>query len=148
MATNRPVPFARIKAVDEMANPRTPTKLRLLADNPSGRPLPTSEPAFATCPTTPPDWLMGESLAQWGKLAAALDANGMLNEANRNMLATYCDVLGAYIGQRRAGAEPDMKLVQQIRMLGREFGFTPSSQAGIAAPGKPDGKEAKNRFFG
>lgn len=145
---NRPVPFARIKALDEMANPRTPTKLRLLADNPSGRPLPTSEPAFATCPTTPPDWLTGESLAQWGKLAAALDANGMLNEANRNMLATYCDVLGAYIGQRRAGAEPDMKLVQQIRMLGREFGFTPSSQAGIAAPGKPDGKEAKNRFFG
>ena len=131
-----------------MANPRTPTKLRLLADNPSGRPLPAAEPAFAVCPTTAPDWLTGESLAQWGKLAAALDANGMLNEANRNMLATYCDVLGAYIGQRRAGAEPDMKLVQQIRMLGREFGFTPSSQAGIAAPGKTDGKEAKNRFFG
>lgn len=136
------------KHLTKMANPRTPTKLRLLADNPSGRPLPTAEPTFTPCNTTAPDWLAGESLAQWAKLAAALDANGMLNDANRNMLATYCDVLGAYIAQRRAGVDPDMKLVQQIRMLGREFGFTPSSQAGIAAPGKPDGKEAKNRFFG
>ena len=131
-----------------MANPRTPTKLRLLADNPSGRPLPTAEPTFAACTTTAPDWLTGEALAQWGKLAEALDANGMLNDGNRNMLATYCDVLGAYITQRRAGAEPDMKLVQQIRMLGREFGFTPSSQAGISAPGKTDGKDKKARFFG
>lgn len=131
-----------------MPNPRKPTALRLLADNPGRRPLPAAEPTFTTCPTTPPDWLTGESLAQWGKLAKALDSNGMLNEANRNMLATYCDVLGCYITSRRNGAEPDMKLIQQIRMLGREFGFTPSSQAGISAPGKPDGKEAKNRFFG
>lgn len=130
-----------------MANPRKPTALRLLADNPSKRAMPAAEPAFTDCTTTAPDWLMGESLAQWDKLATALDVNGMLSEANKNMLATYCDVLGNYITKRRNGDEPDMKLVQQIRMLGREFGFTPSSQAGISAPGKKDGKQEKDRFF-
>ena len=131
-----------------MANPRKPTALRLLAGNPSKRALPIAEPAFAACKTSAPDWLTGESLAQWDKLAAALDANGMLSDANKNMLATYCDVLGTYITKRRNGDDPDMKLVQQIRMLGREFGFTPSSQAGISAPGRKDAKQEKDRFFG
>lgn len=128
--------------------PRTPTALRILAGNPSKRPLPASEPAFSTEGTTPPDWLAGEALSQWNTLSAALEANGMLNEANRTVLAAYCDMLGRYIEKRRAGEEPDMKLGQQVRMLAREFGFTPSSQAGITAPGKRDGTDSKARFFG
>ncbi len=130
-----------------MANPRTPTNLRILAGNPSKRPLPASEPSFAPVSTTAPDWLAGEALKQWAILAAGLEANGMLNTANREALATYCDILGTYITKRRSGGEPDMKLLQQIRLLAREFGFTPSSQAGISAPGAKS-KDDKARFFG
>lgn len=129
-------------------NPRKPTALKLLAGNPSKRPLPASEPAFDTCAPATPDWLAGEALIQWNTLAAALEANGMLNTVNSTVLAAYCDMLGRYIEKRRDGEEPDMKLGQQIRMLAREFGFTPSSQGGIAAPGKADGQESKARFFG
>lgn len=95
-----------------------------------------------------PDWLTGEAVELWRKLASALDSNGMLNHASRDNLAVYCDVLGSYIDKRRAGGEGDIKLLQQIRMMAREFGFTPSSQASISAPGKPDGKKEKDRFFG
>ena len=131
-----------------MANPRKPTALRLLSGNPGKRPIPAAEPTFTACDTTMPDWLTGEAAALWDKLASALDSNGMLNHASRDNLAIYCDVLGGYIDKRRAGGESDIKSLQQIRLLAREFGFTPSSQAGISAPAKPNGKEEKARFFG
>ena len=131
-----------------MGNPKKPTALRLLAGNPGKRPMPASEPSFEPCGTAMPDWLAGETAALWVKLAGALDSNGMLTHASRDTLATYCAVLGAFIDGRRAGAEIDFKLLQQIRMLAREFGFTPSSQASISAPGKQDGKAEKDRFFG
>ena len=131
-----------------MARPKKPTVLHLLAGNPGKRPLPTAEPSFAPCNTDMPDWLTGEAVVLWPKLASALDMNGMLTHASRDTLATYCSVLGAFIDGRRAGAEIDIKSLQQIRMLAREFGFTPSSQASIAAPGKKDGHQEKDRFFG
>lgn len=131
-----------------MSNPRKPTNLKILSGNPGKRPLPASEPQYEIADTNPPAWLSGEALTQWGTLASALDVNGMLNAANREFLATYCDLLGAYIDNRRAGGEPDLKIVQQLRLMAREFGFTPSSQAGISAPGKPNAKAEKSRFFG
>lgn len=131
-----------------MGNPRKPTALRLLSGNPGKRPIPAGEPSYEPCDTTMPDWLTGEAAALWDKLATALHVNGMLTHANKDSLAVYCDVLGSYIDTRRAGGEADIKLLQQIRMLAREFGFTPSSQASVAAPGKQDGKAEKDRFFG
>lgn len=131
-----------------MSNPRTPTALKVIAGNPGKRALNATEPQFENVDTDAPAWLMGEGLAQWQALAGALDANGMLNTANREVLATYCDLLGCYIEKRRAGEDPDLKITQQIRMMAREFGFTPSSQAGISAPGKAREEDKKSRFFG
>lgn len=122
--------------------------LKIIAGNPGKRPLPASEPEFASCPTIRPDWLAGEAVVLWDKLAPALDFNGLLTTASRESLATYCDLMGGYIDGRRAGKEPDIKTLQALRLLAREFGFTPSSQAGIVAPGKPDGTQEKARFFG
>lgn len=132
-----------------MANPRTPTALRVLSGNPSKRPLPAHEPQFDRADTAAPDWLAGDALAVWNKLAPGLDANGMLTEACRDVLAAYCATLGAFVAGQRAGEAPDLKALAQIRMLAREFGLTPSSQAGIVAPGRgKDGKPEKARFFG
>ncbi len=131
-----------------MANPRKPTALRLLSGNPGKRPIPAAEPSYEPCDATMPDWLTGEAAALWDKLAAALHVNGMLTHASKDNLAVYCDVLGSYIDKRRSGAEADIKLLQQIRMMAREFGFTPSSQASVSAPAKQDTKDEKARFFG
>ncbi|CAM5286587.1 hypothetical protein [Eoetvoesiella caeni] len=130
-----------------MANPRTPTALRILAGNPANRPLPASEPVFEPLDTTAPDWLTGGALERWNVLAPALEVNGMLNVGNRDALATYCMVLAEFVRKVQDGEDCDLKLVQQIRMLAREFGFTPSSQAGVVAPGKKQ-DETKKRFFG
>ena len=129
-------------------NPRKPTALKLLSGNAGKRALNAAEPQFDGVDMAAPAWLMGEGLAQWRSLAGALDANGMLNTANREVLATYCDLLGRYIEKRLAGEDPDLKISQQIRMMAREFGFTPSSQSGIAAPGKAREEDKKARFFG
>ena len=131
-----------------MANPRTPTPLRVLSGNASKRPLPTHEPQFDRSDLNAPDWLTADALATWNKLAPALDVNGMLTTACRDVLATYCATLGAFIAGQRAGEAPDLKALAQIRMMAREFGFTPSSQAGIVAPGRgKDAKPEKARFF-
>lgn len=130
-----------------MANPRTPTKLRILAGNPSKRPLPDNEPEFPTGTVEPPHWLGAEAQIIWRKLSGALLVNDMLNDANYDVLATYCDLVGDYIESRKAGEPPHLGTTQQIRLLAREFGFTPSSQAGVAMgrPKKEDDKKA--RFF-
>lgn len=130
-----------------MANPRKPTALRVLAGNPGKRPLPAAEPTFTPADTQAPDWLTGDAQTRWDALAAALDANGMLNVGNRDALAVYCDLMTRYIAGRMAGDEPDLKVFQQLRMMAREFGFTPSSQASVVAPGKLV-KDEKARFFG
>lgn len=130
-----------------MGDIKKPTALKILAGNPGKRPLPAAEPTFEGVDTTAPSWLAGEALNQWGKLSKAMDANGMLNTANRDSLATYCDLMGAYIEKRMGGEEPDLKILQQLRLMAREFGFTPSSQAGVVAPGKKQ-DDQKARFFG
>lgn len=130
-----------------MNNARKPTALKILAGNPGKRPLPADEPVFEQTCTTAPDWLTGDALKRWDTLAAALDANGMLNVGNRDALAVYCDLMTRYIAGRMAGDEPDLKVFQQLRMMAREFGFTPSSQASVTAPGKLV-KDEKARFFG
>ena len=130
-----------------MANPRTPTKLRLLAGNPSNRPLPDDEPAYPVTAVEPPYWLGHEARKVWGKLSGALLVNEMLNDANYDILATYCDLVGDYIDKRNAGEPPHLGMAQQIRLLAREFGFTPSSQAGVSAPKSKKDDNKKSRFF-
>lgn len=130
-----------------MGDIKKPTALKILAGNPGRRPLPAAEPVFDAAGTDTPDWLSGEAVTQWEVLSTALDVNGMLNTTNRQALATYCDLLGTYIDSRRAGDKPDLKTLQQLRLMAREFGFTPSSQASVVAPGKVE-KDEKARFFG
>ena len=131
-----------------MGRPLKPTVLKIIAGNPGKRPLPASEATYPPANLAAPDWLAGEALVLWLKLAPALDFNGLLTTASRDTLCVYCDTMGGYIDGRRAGKEPDIKVLQALRLLAREFGFTPSSQAGICAPGKTNDTQEKDRFFG
>lgn len=121
-------------------NPKKPTKLKLLAGNPGKRPI-EPEPEFQDADLAPPIWLSDEALPHWQQLVTALHINGMYNAANREVLAIYCDLLAEYASTK------DLKLVQQIRLMAREFGFTPSSQASVGVANKPESKNTKDRFF-
>lgn len=125
---------------------RKPTELKKLAGNAGKRPLNDAEPEFLPAETIAPDWLQGEGLHQWNKLAPQMALNNMLNIATVEPLATYCDLLGAYIEDRRAGNLPDMRVFNSLRLMAKEFGFTPSSKGGIVAPTKGKGND-KSRFF-
>ena len=129
-----------------MANPRKPTALKELAGNPGKRPLNEAEPEFLPAETIAPDWLQGEGLHQGNKLAPQMALNNLLNVATVEPLATYCDLLGAYIDSRRSGEVPDMRIFNSLRLMAKEFGFTPSSKGGIVAPEKGK-KNDKSRFF-
>ena len=52
-----------------------PTKLKLLAGNPGGRPLPENEPQPDPAIPDPPDWMEGEALAEWRRIAGARGAS-------------------------------------------------------------------------
>lgn len=96
---------------------------------------------------SPPDWLSPEAMERWEPLARALDMNGMFSDTNREVLAGYVSMMTEFAETVRDTGKTDLKLMQQIRLVAREFGFTPSSQSGIAAPGKKQCDE-KARFFG
>lgn len=126
-----------------------PTVLKLLAGNPGKRSLSDSEPVFEAAATPAPDWLGDEARAVWERVAPCLEVNGMLSKPDADSLAVYCDVVGRYVELRRAGENAPMNLVQQMRQLASEFGFTPASRSRVVAPRKPeDGAQGKARFFG
>lgn len=129
-----------------MPRHKTPTALKALAGNPGKRPLPDSEPIFTNTDEKPPVWLNDEAKELWHIYSGQLAANGMLNAANRDILAIYCHAMRAYIERIESGEAPQLGRLQQLRLLAREFGFTPSSQSGIVVPAKTE-TDAKNRFF-
>lgn len=130
-----------------MGDIRKPTALKKLAGNPGKRPLPENEPVYADAPTSPPKWLNRRAVKLWNTYAHQLANNGMLNETNREFLAAYCQLVASFIEEQEAGNTPDLKKLQQMRLMAREFGFTPSSQAGVCAPVKPKETDGKARFF-
>ena len=126
-----------------------PTALKVIAGNPGKRPLAAAEPTFAPAGTPAPDWLSDEARAVWERVAPCLEANGMLSVPDADSLAVYADVVGRYVELRRAGEPAPMNLVQQMRQLASEFGFTPAARSRVSAPRKPeDGAQGKARFFG
>lgn len=123
-----------------------PTALKELAGNPGKRPLNENEPVYLSADTKPPEWLTDSALLLWNKYAAALDANEMLNTANREFLGTYCQLMAEIIDSQYAGEPIDIKKLQQIRLIAREFGFTPSSQSGIAIVKKEKADDRESYF--
>ncbi len=123
-----------------------PTALKVLAGNPGKRPLPTDEPHFSNADELPPEWLNECAKKLWLVYSEQLNANGMLNTTNREFLGAYCQLTAAFILEQESGEPPCLKKLQQMRLMAREFGFTPSSQASITAPAKAEVDE-KDRLF-
>jgi P27 family predicted phage terminase small subunit len=136
-----------------------PTKLRLLRGDHPER-VNRAEPQPAGLPVVKPDYLSAEAAAKWDELAPHLESMGVLSAADVDLLAAYCEcwarwcrlvVLAAKSPPvfNRGGEGAEAVLVRNpvwsqvrdaegaLRVLGREFGLTPSARAGLRTPGGP-----------
>lgn len=80
----------------------TPTRLRLLTGNPSGRPLNNDTDLVASLQELPPPPDMdGFALATWHRLTAELATLGMLNDIDTDLLSMYCHTWADYTEYRK-----------------------------------------------
>jgi P27 family predicted phage terminase small subunit len=128
-----------------------PTRLRVLH---GGTELP--EPAPAELPVAKPEFLSADAERKWDELVPHLLSMGLVTAVDVDVLAAYCECYArwrklANMAARtppvfnRGGEGQDMVLVRNplwqqvrdaeagLRTLAREFGFTPSSRAGMRA---------------
>jgi len=131
-----------------------PTRLRLLhGARPDkvnqAEPLPAAE-----LPVSKPEYLSVDAAAKWDELTPHLAAMQLMTAADVDVLAAYCECWArwkklAVMAARtppvfnRGGEGAEMVLVRNplwqqvrdaeagLRTLAREFGFTPSSRAGM-----------------
>jgi P27 family predicted phage terminase small subunit len=115
-----------------------------------------NEPQPADLPVLCPDYLSEMAERKWKELEPHLHAMGVLTAADVDMLAAYCE---SYARWRRVvtmaartppvfkrGGEGDEAVfvrnplwaqvrdaTAELRVLAREFGFTPSARAGLRA---------------
>jgi len=71
--------------------PPKPTALRILAGNPSRRPLNANEPKPRQAIPRCPSWLDDEAKRQWNRTASQLRDMGVLTIVDADALANYCD---------------------------------------------------------
>ena len=133
---------------------KQPTRLRVLHGARPER-LNLSEPVPAMeLPLSKPDWLSADASAKWDALVPHLLSMQLATAADTDVLAAYCECYArwrklATLAARtppvfnRGGEGGEALLVRNpvwqqvrdaeagLRTLAREFGFTPSSRAGM-----------------
>ena len=102
----------------------TPTALRILRGNPSGRPLNPNEPKPAVgCPK--PKYLENSPAGEvWDEVAPALTASGVLTVIDGDMLASYCILSAAARKEILKAGE-----MRELIKLANCFGLNPSCQS-------------------
>lgn len=132
--------------------PPKPTALRLLHGETDKRRLNPDEPTPPDEIVVRPDWLSPPAAEEWDRLAPHLISMGVLTVVDLMMFAVYCETAATArrLNQARATTAPVMRepdrngrhprnpiyaqcrdVNDQLRILAREFGFTPSARSGI-----------------
>lgn len=107
---------------------------------------------------TPPHWLSGEALAEWGRVVPELDAIGLLSVVDRAALTAYVSAWATFVSATEdiedrgtivegrdgnsvknpaVGMQRDA--LQQIKVWVTEFGLTPSARARMQLPSEGGG---------
>ncbi len=117
-----------------------PTHLKLVTDNPGGRPLPENEPDPGGKPIKP-KYLKGRAAVLWDEVLAIAF---WLSVADSYKLAAWCDREAEFQrGDRRNWTAADRR---EHRSAGSELGLDPASRARMGKPpdgGKKDDPAAK-----
>ncbi len=127
-----------------------PTALKLIDGNPGKRSPNMREPKPVHERPTCPAHLSPTAKAEWKRLAASLNAIGLLTQIDRTVLASYCQAYGRWVEAEKKLAETPMllktpagyvqqspwltisnKQVELMTRLMAEMGLTPSSRSRI-----------------
>ena len=129
-----------------------PTEIKILEGNPGKRPLNTHEPKPLKKAPPCPKWLEAEAKKEWRRLAKALEAMGVLTEADMAAFAGYCQ---SYARWKEAEGRitdrglvirtpsgypqqvPYISIAQQylklMQQFAEQFGLTPAARSRIIA---------------
>jgi P27 family predicted phage terminase small subunit len=135
-----------------------PTSQKLLEGNPGKRPIRGREPQPPRSQPSCPAHLSASAKAEWKRLAQSLNGIGLLTQADRAVLAAYCQAYGRWVEAERRLAETPMllktpagyvqpspwlgianKQVELMTRLMAEIGLTPAarSRLSVQIPGGP-----------
>lgn len=67
----------------------------------------------------PPDWLQGIALNQWQRLAPKLNALGLFETLDRDLLALYCDAYATYVEARQ---HAPVQIIERTTKSGEPLG--------------------------
>ncbi len=119
------------------------------------------EPEFKQGKPSCPKFLPAEAKAEWKRQVRALGDARILTQADRSLLAAYCEAWAEFVAACQESAKMDFeqsialgilnaknKAVDRLLRLAQQFGFSPAARTRIKAP-EPEAKEsAKDKYFG
>jgi P27 family predicted phage terminase small subunit len=127
-----------------------PARLKLIDGNPGKRPIGREPQPPASQPTCPAH-LSPTAKAEWKRLAPMLNQIGVLTQADRAVLAAYCQAYGRWVeAERRLKETPPLlktpsgyaqqspwlsianKQIELMVRLMAELGLTPSARSRLA----------------
>lgn len=145
---------------------RKPTRLHILHGTGRAKRLNKNEPKPRPVAPTCPKWLPKEAKEEWSRLAAELDALGLLTVLDRAAFAAYCVAVARF---REASAvlaregnvvpghrgvlrkHPMVTVLRQsldlLRAFAQEFGLTPAARTRIEVPERPDADDAMEKLL-
>lgn len=109
-----------------------PAALKLLTGNPGQRPIqnePKPRPGLPVCPP----WLTGEGRREWRRVIREMGPTGTITKVDGSMLALYCALWAKFHEAISTGRHVSASDLAQFRLLGAEFGLTPSSRTRLKA---------------
>lgn len=85
-------------------------------------------------PVLAPEWIGDDGRNEWNRLAPELVESGALTPLDQTLFGVYCSLAGHVQRALVDGNPVTAAMLTQLRLLGREFGLTPSSRAGLVLP--------------
>ena len=138
--------------------PKKPTRLRVLAGNPSGRPLERNVPVGPSGPPPCPRELTPEARREWRRTVKVLSLMGTVTKADRAALAAYCEAWSTWCEAQRHLREEGYivltpngypqqspwvsianKAFRQMYVLIQDFGLTPLARSKLEMPERDSG---------
>jgi P27 family predicted phage terminase small subunit len=153
-----------------MANPRTPTHLKLVTGNPGKRAMPKNEPKpKRKMPARPPHLSEGAKKA-WNQLSKLLFRMGVLTEADGFALEQLCETRAEILEAQQTIAEEGryqhvttkaggemIRLHPAVTQKGdaerryrawlNEFGLTPAARSKVKAAEENDPEDPTEKYF-
>jgi phage terminase small subunit len=96
-----------------------PTAIRVLNGNPARRPLPASEPQYATGVPNKPSGLSPGARRAWDALVAEMAPSGVLRLVDAGALAMLCEDIAMLETMRKGLAEMAREIAKQAKKQGK-----------------------------